>query len=223
MTDVQQSIQNLREELPQHVQLVAVSKFHPAEAIAEAYEGGQRVFGESRVQELQEKVQRLPQDIEWHFIGHLQQNKVKYIAPYVALIHAADSFKLLAEINRQAAKCGRVIACLLQLHVAQEETKFGFSVDECREMLEAGDWKSLTHIQIAGIMCMATNTDDEEVVRNEFRAARAFFEEAQSRFFADVPAFRVCSWGMSDDYPLAIKEGSNMVRVGSKIFGHRQY
>lgn len=223
MTDIQQSLLDIRDALPQHVQLVAVSKFHPAAAIAQAYEVGQRVFGESRVQELQEKVDVLPQDIEWHFIGHLQQNKVKYIAPYVALIHAVDSYKLLLEINKQAAKCGRVISCLLQLHVAQEETKFGFSLDECRTMLETQDWTTLNHVRIAGLMCMATNTDDDEVVRSEFQTAKSFFAEVQTRFFADAPYFRICSWGMSDDFPLAIEEGSNMVRVGSKIFGQRHY
>lgn len=209
--------------LPAGVRLVAVSKFHPNEAIEEAYATGQRIFGESKVQEMTGKYESLPKDIEWHFIGHLQTNKIKYMAPFVSMIHGIDSYKLLAEVNKQAAKAERTIDCLLQLHIAQEETKFGFSFDECREMLTAGEWKSLANIRICGLMGMATNTDSEEQIIREFRSLHNFFEEVKKEFFAGQPFFRELSMGMSDDYPLAIAEGSTLVRVGSKIFGERIY
>lgn len=218
---IQTRIEETLSRLPEGVQLVAVSKFHPAEAIAEAYAAGQRAFGESRVQELMDKQARLPHDIEWHFIGHLQPNKVKYIAPFISLIHAVDTLKLLHEIDKQGAKCGRRIPCLLQLHVAREETKFGFSVEEARQLLEGGEWKGLGHAKICGIMCMASNSDDLRQVKGEFRSARLFFEEARERFFPDDEDFCICSWGMSHDYPVAVEEGATMVRVGSKIFGER--
>ena len=157
---IQEEISQIKATLPEHVRLVAVSKYHPIEALQEAYEGGQRVFGESKVQEMTMKYKALPKDIEWHFIGHLQTNKIKYMAPYVALIHGVDSYKLLAEINKQALKVERIIPCLLQIHIAQEETKFGFSTDECRTMLEAGEWRSLNNVRIAGVMGMASNTED---------------------------------------------------------------
>lgn len=220
---IAQNIQQLQAELPEGVRLVAVSKFHPNEAIMEAYEVGQRVFGESKVQEMTAKYEALPKDIEWHFIGHLQTNKIKYMAPYVTLIHGVDSYKLLVEINKQAQKAGRVIDCLLQIHIAQEETKFGFTPDECREMLLAGEWKALTHIRICGLMGMATNSDDDEQVRAEFRLLSSLFKELKATFFAPDEAFCELSMGMSDDYPLAIAEGSTLVRVGSKIFGERVY
>lgn len=209
--------------LPTGVRLVAVSKFHPNEAIEEAYAAGQRIFGESKVQEMTGKYESLPKDIEWHFIGHLQTNKIKYIASYVSMIHGIDSYKLLAEVNKQAAKTERVIDCLLQLHIAQEETKFGFSFDECREMLAAGEWKSLANIRICGVMGMATNTNSEKQITREFRSLHAFFEEVKKEFFTDRPSFRELSMGMSHDYPLAVAEGSTLVRVGSKIFGERNY
>lgn len=209
--------------LPAGVRLVAVSKFHPNEAIEEAYAAGQRIFGESKVQEMTGKYESLPKDIEWHFIGHLQTNKIKYMAPFVSMIHGIDSYKLLAEVNKQAAKAERIIDCLLQLHIAQEETKFGFSFDECREMLTAGEWKSLANIRICGLMGMATNTDSEEQIIREFRSLHTFFEEVKKEFFAGRTFFRELSMGMSDDYPLAIAEGSTLVRVGSKIFGERIY
>lgn len=210
-------------ELPAGVRLVAVSKFHPNEAIEEAYAAGQRIFGESKVQEMTGKYESLPKDIEWHFIGHLQTNKIKYMAPFVSMIHGIDSYKLLAEVNKQAAKAGRVIDCLLQLHIAQEETKFGFSFDECRQMLSAGEWKSLANIRICGLMGMATNTDSEKQIEREFRSLHTFFNEVRKDFFADRPYFRELSMGMSHDYPLAVAEGSTLVRVGSKIFGERIY
>ncbi len=210
-------------ELPVGCRLVAVSKYHPVEALREAYGVGQRIFGESHVQELQMKHGELPQDIEWHFIGHLQTNKVKYIAPYVSLIHAVDSGRLLREIDKQAAKVGRRISCLLQLHVAEEESKFGFAPDECMDYLAAGEWSKLQHVQIAGMMCMATNTDDEARIRRDFALARATFVDAQQRFFSSDSAFCELSMGMSHDYRIAIEEGATLVRIGSTIFGNRVY
>lgn len=217
------TIQEINRELPKQTRLVAISKYHPAEMIQTAYEAGQRVFGESHVQELQQKVGVLPADIEWHFIGHLQTNKVKYIAPYVSLIHAVDSLRLLQEIEKQAARCNRTIRVLLQLHLAQEETKFGLTPAECDQLLSEGAWRDMPHIQIAGIMCMASNVDDETQIANEFRTARQYFEKARQQFFPDSEAFCECSMGMSDDYPIAVREGSTLVRVGSKIFGPRVY
>ena len=218
--------ENLRQvlaDLPQGVRLVAVSKFHPEEAILEAYGAGQRIFGESKVQEMSLKHEALPKDIQWHFIGHLQTNKVKYIAPYVALIHGIDSFRLLAEVEKQGAKAGRTIDVLLQIHIAQEETKFGFSPDECRQMLAEGQWKTLPHARICGLMGMATNTDNMEQVRDEFARLAALFKELKSEWFADAPWFKELSMGMSHDYPEAVRAGSTLVRVGSKIFGERDY
>lgn len=205
------------------VELVAVSKFHPAEVIQEAYDEGQRIFGESRAQELREKQATLPADIEWHFIGHLQPNKVKYIAPYISLIHAVDSLKLLNEINKQAAKHNRVINCLLELRVAQEATKYGMTPDECLALLEGGEWRELKNVQIAGMMCMASNTDNRAQIRQEFQRARACFDEAKARFFANGPAFCQRSWGMSEDYDIAMEEGATLVRIGTAIFGEREY
>lgn len=221
MTGIASRLQALREELPAGVRLVAVSKYQSVEVIREAYDAGQRVFGESRAQELLAKREVLPDDIEWHFIGHLQPNKVKYIAPFVSLIHAVDSVRLLREIDRQGARCGRVVPCLLQLHVAQEETKYGFAPDECLQMLADEDWRSLRNVRICGVMCMASNTDDEARVRHDFRLAADFFRQARSRFFADDAHFCDCSWGMSGDYRIAIEEGSTMIRPGSCLFGSR--
>lgn len=223
MSRIQEEIQTIKAGLPEGVRLVAVSKFHPIEALQEAYEGGQRIFGESKVQEMTQKHDALPKDIEWHFIGHLQTNKIKYMAPYVALIHGVDSYKLLAEINKQASKTGRIIPCLLQIHIAQEETKFGFSTDECLDMLEEGNWRTLEHIQIAGVMGMATNTEDEAQIRREFSTLSALFRRIKETYFKEVPAFKEISMGMSDDYQLAIAEGSTLVRIGSRIFGVRNY
>lgn len=223
MSHIQEQINEINANLPEHVRLVAVSKFHPIEALEEAYAAGQRIFGESKVQEMTQKQEALPKDIEWHFIGHLQTNKIKYMAPYVALIHGVDSYKLLAEINKQAAKVGRIIPCLLQIHIAKEETKFGFSTDECLQMLEEGNWKSLDHVQIAGVMGMATNTDDEAEISNEFETLSRFFHTLQTQYFQERPYFKEISMGMSDDYPIAIEKGSTLVRIGSKIFGERHY
>lgn len=216
-------IKEITAELPASARLVAISKYHPASCIEEAYAAGQRVFGESHVQELIGKEACLPKDIEWHFIGHLQTNKVKYIAPFISLIHAVDTIKLLREINKQAEKNNRVIDCLIQLHIAQEETKFGFTYEECRELLSSNEWKELKHINLRGLMCMASNTDDMNQVQQEFHEMRAFFEEMQQMVINDAPQFNELSMGMSHDYPIAVKEGSTLVRVGSKIFGNRIY
>ena len=197
-------------ELPQGVRLVAVSKFHPNEAIEEAYQAGQRIFGESKVQEMTAKYESLPKDIEWHFIGHLQTNKIKYMIPYVAMIHGIDSYKLLAEVNKQAVKAGRTVNCLLQIHVAQEETKFGFS---------AGEWKELTHVRICGLMGMASNTDCIEQINREFGLLNRLFNEIKTTWFIHSDTFCELSMGMSHDYHEAIAAGSTLVRVGSKIFG----
>lgn len=218
MSSIAERLAKIKKGIPATTQLVAVSKYFPAGAIAEAYTAGQRVFGESRAQELKEKYALLPKDIEWHFIGHLQPNKVKYIAPFISLIHAVDSFKLLQEINKQAMKHGRTIECLLQLHVACEETKFGYSLQECQEMLSEEEWKHLSNIKIRGVMCMASNVEDESQILEEFRIAHQFFLEIKSKFFSTDKDFNICSWGMSDDYHLALQEGSNMIRIGSKIF-----
>ena len=205
-------LNEVRATVQQGVELVAVSKFHPAALIKEAYDQGQRIFGESRVQELQAKHEALPADIQWHFIGHLQPNKVKYIAPYISLIHAVDSYKLLAEINKQAAKHNRVIPCLLELHIAQEESKYGFTPEACTALLEDGAWRALKNVQIAGLMCMASNTPDMVQVRSEFHQARVYFDELKQRFFADDPRFCERSWGMSHDYDVAMDEGATLVR-----------
>lgn len=216
-------LNEVRATVKQGVELVAVSKFHPAALIKEAYDQGQRIFGESRVQELQAKHEALPVDIQWHFIGHLQPNKVKYIAPYISLIHAVDSYKLLAEINKQAAKHDRVIPCLLELHIAQEESKYGFTPEACTALLEDGAWRALKNVQIAGLMCMASNTPDMVQVRSEFHQARVYFDELKQHFFADDPHFCERSWGMSHDYDVAMDEGATLVRVGTAIFGEREY
>lgn len=223
MYDVKGNLREVLGNLPAGVNLVAISKFHPNEYIEAAYAEGQRIFGESHEQELARKVESLPKDIEWHFIGHLQTNKVKYIAPYISMIESVDSLKLLKEINKQAAKHDRVVKVLLELHIAEEETKSGFSFDDCRELLEAGEWRTMEHVQICGIMMMASNTDDEQQIAQEFDAAYAFFREVKEKYFADDDAFCERSWGMSHDYRIAVKHGSNMVRVGTTIFGPRIY
>ena len=217
------NLQAVKEQMRPGVALVAVSKFHPAPLIEEAYRQGQRIFGESRVQELQAKHEALPADIEWHFIGHLQPNKVKYIAPYISLIHAVDSERLLSEIEKQGAKYQRVIPCLLELHLAEEETKYGFSPEACSEMLERGAWRELKHVQIAGLMCMATQTDDEVQVRREFHTALTLWQEYKQKYFAHDDAFKHRSWGMSHDYHIAMDEGATLVRIGTAIFGEREY
>lgn len=218
---IAENLASIRQQTPQHVTLVAVSKTKPNEAILQAYGAGQRIFGENRVQELQDKQPALPKDIEWHMIGHLQSNKVKYIAPFVRLIHGVDSFKLLKEINKQAAKNERIIDCLLQFHIATESTKFGLSLEEAQELLASQEFQDLANARIVGVMGMATFTSDQNLVRNEFSSLKSIFDELKSRFFADHPSFKTISMGMSGDFQLAIEEGSTMVRVGSSIFGAR--
>ncbi len=220
---IKSNLLDVLSELPERVRLVAVSKFNPKEAIMEAYAAGQRIFGESKVQEMTDKYEALPKDIEWHFIGHLQTNKIKYIVPYVSMIHGVDSYKLLCEINKQAEKGGRIIPCLLQIHIAQEETKFGFSFDECKDMLANEEWKNLTHISIQGLMGMATYTDSTKQIEAEFCSLSSFFTEVKQSYFDQKPDFKEISMGMSHDYPMAIAAGSTLVRVGSKIFGERIY
>lgn len=221
--DVAGNLHRVLSTLKDGVRLVAVSKFHPSEYIEAAYAEGQRTFGESHEQELARKVGELPSDIRWHFIGHLQTNKVKYIAPYITMIEAVDSLKLMREINKQAAKCGRVIDILLELHVAQEATKYGLTPDDCRALLADGEWRTLENVRICGLMAMASNTDDEARIRQDFTTAKALFDELKAQYFADAPWFCERSWGMSDDYPIAMECGSTMVRVGTAIFGPRVY
>ena len=223
MYDVKSHLHEVLSQLPQGVRLVAISKYHPNEYIEAAYAEGQRIFGESHEQELRQKHTSLPQDIEWHFIGHLQTNKVKYIAPYVTMIEAVDSLKLLREINKQAERCNRVIKVLLELHIAEEATKYGLTLDACRELLEAGEWRQMQHIQICGLMMMASFVDDQQQIRREMLTARDFFDEVKQKYFPDDDAFCERSWGMSDDYPIAIETGSTMVRIGTAIFGPRVY
>lgn len=213
----------IRASLPTGVRLVAVSKFKPAEDISALYQHGQRVFGENHAQEMKAKHEILPQDIEWHFIGHLQTNKVKYIAPYVSLIHSIDSLDLLKEVNKHAVKNNRVIPCLLQFHIADEETKFGFTFEECAAMLNSSEFQELKNVKIHGVMGMATFTDDQEQVRGEFRHLHQIFQDLKVQYFAQESDFKEISMGMSEDYPIAIEEGSTLVRIGSAIFGPRNY
>ena len=223
MYDVKGNLREVLADLPQGVHLVAISKYHPNEYIEAAYAEGQRIFGESHEQELRQKHETLPKDIYWHFIGHLQTNKVTYIVPYITMIEAVDSLKLLKEIDKQAAKCGRTIAVLLELHIAEEETKYGLTPDALRELLDDGEWRQLQHVRICGLMMMASNVDDMEQIRSEFRLAHRLFDEIKEQYFADVDYFRERSWGMSHDYKIAIEEGSTIVRIGTAIFGPRVY
>ena len=210
---IAESIQNIQKEIPETATLVAVSKTKPNKAIQEAYDSGQRIFGENKVQELAQKYEDLPKDIEWHLIGHLQTNKVKYIAPFVSMIHTVDSIKLLKEINKQATKNNRVIDCLFQVKIAEEESKFGLSKTETESLLNSEEIKELTNIKIVGLMGMATNSSDETQVKEEFNTLHTFFKQQ--------PELSILSMGMSGDYKIAIQEGSTMIRVGSTIFGGR--
>ena len=219
--DVGMNISVITKTLPAGVRLVAVSKTKPPEVIMKAYHAGHKIFGENKVQELVQKQMELPSDIEWHFIGHLQTNKVKYIAPFISLIHGIDSFKILKEVNKEGRKNNRVIPCLLQFHIAREETKFGFSEEEAREMLSSETFGTMKNIIIAGVMGMATFTDDHSLVRNEFRLLKYIFDVFKRDYFSGSREFREISMGMSDDYTIAVEEGSTMVRIGSKIFGSR--
>lgn len=209
----------IKNSIPSQVTLIAVSKTNPNRAILEAYEAGQRIFGENKVQELLDKYESLPKDIEWHMIGHLQSNKVKYIAPFVKLIHGVDSLKLLQEINKRAEQNNRIIDCLLQIHIAKEETKFGFDEEEVIEAFQSEEFKKMTNIKIVGLMGMATNTTDESQIRKEFKSLKQFFDKLSTLNFQ----LSTLSMGMSSDYKIAIEEGSTMVRIGSSIFGSRNY
>ena len=215
--------QEILQNIPGNVQLIAVSKLKPASEVEAAYALGQRHFGENWAQELKQKHEVLPKDICWHFIGHLQTNKIKYIIPYVHMIHSIDSFKLLQEVNRQAERHGRTVGCLLQFHIATEETKFGFSMEECEDMLQSPDFSALKNIEIKGVMGMASLTDDTVQVHREFHALHTFFDKLKREYFADQSSFKELSMGMTSDYRIAIEEGSTMIRVGSAIFGERDY
>jgi pyridoxal phosphate enzyme (YggS family) len=220
---VAENLTMIRAQIPAHVKLVCVSKFHPDSTIIEAYNAGERIFGESRVQELMEKQERLPKDIHWHFIGHLQTNKVKYLVPFVELIHGVDSLKLLSEINKQAEKINRVVNCLLQVHIATEETKFGFSAAEILELYQNKMLSDLSFIKVCGLMGMATFTDNHQQVRKEFKSLKSLFDIVKSDYADQDDHFSEISMGMSDDFQIAIEEGSTMVRIGSSIFGQRVY
>lgn len=216
-------LEKILDELqPAGVRLVAVSKTHPPERILELYHQGQRIFGENRVQELVPKYEVLPKDIEWHLIGHLQSNKVKYIAPFVACIQSVDSLKLLIEIDKQAQKYGRIIDCLLQFHIAEEETKFGLDLTEAEEILQSAEFQQLENVRITGVMGMATFTDDEVQVRREFRFLKSIFEKIKNRYFPTPGHFKEISMGMSGDYKIAVEEGSTLVRIGTLLFGERE-
>lgn len=216
---ISENFARIKAQLPPHVTLIAVSKTKPVEVIQEAYATGHRIFGENRVQELVPKYEALPKDIAWHLIGHLQTNKVKYIAPFVAMIHSVDSFKLAEEINKQAAKNNRIIDILLQVFIAQEETKFGLSPEELIALLQSPEFQQLQHIRVRGLMGMATNTDNNEQVRAEFRQLKKLADDVKAKF--NLPHFDTVSMGMSGDFPLAVEAGSTMVRVGSLLFGGR--
>lgn len=223
MSDISDNIQNIRASLPANVKLVAVSKTRTAEEIIEASNTGQVIFGENRAQEMADKHSKINLPIKWHMIGHLQTNKIKYIAPFVTLIQSVDSFKLLKEINKEAEKNNRIISCLLQVYIAKEESKFGFSEEELNEMLNSLDFKNLNYVKIIGLMGMATFSDDESLTRKEFKSLKTTFDSIKSLYFINNKEFCEISMGMSGDYKIAIEEGSTMVRVGSSIFGERVY
>lgn len=223
MINVKDNLKKVQDSLPKGVGLVAVSKFHPVELLREAYDAGQRMFGESRAQELLQKVGQMPDDVKWHFIGHLQTNKVRSIIPYVAMIHSIDSEKLLRVVDSEAERAGRVVDVLLQLHVALEKTKFGMTADECVAMVESGVLAELAHVRVCGVMGMATNTDDENEIRAEFRKIKRVFDLLHDGCLRDSDCFREISMGMSEDYQIAVEEGSTLVRIGHSIFGERQY
>lgn len=218
--NIESNIRALSRVIPPNVKLVAVSKTRTPEEMMEAYEAGQRAFGENRVREIVSKYQVMPADTEWHFIGHLQTNKVKQIASFIRLIHSIDSLHLLTEVNQEAAKCNRVIDCLLQFYIATEETKFGLDLQEAKDLLESQEFRSFANIRIAGVMGMATLTDDKEKIRQEFRTLKGYFELLRQQYFFGQSSFREISMGMSGDYPIAIEEGSTMIRIGTRIFEH---
>jgi len=218
---IAENLAAIKKTIPENVTLVAVSKTYPVENILEAYIAGQRIFGENKVQEMADKYPELPKDIEWHLIGHLQSNKVKYIAPFVSLIHSVDSLKLLQEIDKQASKNNRIIDCLLQFHIAKEESKFGLNIHEAENILNSHELKSMKNIRIVGVMGMASFTQDQTIIQTEFKTLKTIFDSLKSNHFANNNAFRIISMGMSGDYELAVQNGSTMVRIGSSIFGKR--
>ena len=221
MGSIAENLVQIQKNIPSDVKLIAVSKFKPIEVIKEAYQAGQRLFGENKAQEMTEKYQDLPKDIQWHFIGHLQTNKVKYITPFVDLIHSVDSIKLLSEINRQGEKYNRIINCLLQFYIAKEDTKFGFSLQEANEMLDNNFFINYKHIRVCGVMGMATFTDNHTQIRSEFINLKKIFIHLKENHFPQTDYFKEISMGMTDDYQIAIEEGSTMIRIGSAIFGSR--
>lgn len=219
--DVGKNITEIKKTLPSGVRLVAVTKTKSPDIIMEAYHSGHKIFGENKAQELIQKYGDLPGDIEWHFIGHLQTNKAKFLAPFVNMIHGIDSFKILKTVNKEAKKNNRVIPCLLQFHIAEETTKFGLSEEEAHEMLDSEEFKALKNVSVAGVMGMATFTENEMQVRNEFRFLKKIFDKLKKEYFRGKKEFKEISMGMSDDYVIAVEEGSTIVRIGSKIFGER--
>jgi len=221
MNSIQENINKIKQNIPNYVTIIAVSKFQPIEKIQSAYDAGHRDFGENYVQEMVDKYQLLPKDIHWHFIGHLQTNKVKYIVPFVHLIHSVDSLKLLKEINKQAEKNQRVVSCLLQIHIAEEETKFGLSSQEALDILSSEEIKLFQFIKIKGLMGMATNTNNTEQIKKEFLSLKSLFDQFKNTFHLPNVQFEILSMGMSNDYPLAIECGSNAIRIGTLIFGER--
>lgn len=220
---IKENLEKIRQTVPSGARLIAVSKTKPVEMLQEAYDAGQRLFGENKALEMRDKHEALPKDIEWHFIGHLQSNKVKYIAPFVSLVHSVDSLQILQELNKHAAKNGRVIDCLLQFHTASEETKFGMDMGEVEELLGSDEYKAMENVRIVGVMGMATNTPDRDLIRREFAQLKSYFDQLKSTHFAAEPSFKEISMGMSGDYQIALEEGSTLVRVGSSIFGARDY
>ncbi|MEI7662812.1 MAG: YggS family pyridoxal phosphate-dependent enzyme [Bacteroidota bacterium] len=218
---ITESLSRLQLSVPEHVKIVAVSKTKPVSSILEAYAAGQRIFGENKAQELVLKHSLLPSDIEWHFIGHLQTNKVRYIAPFIQLIHSIDSLNLLCEVDREAGKYNRVIDCLLQFYIATEETKFGLTADEAKQLLGSEKFKLLKHVRITGVMGMSSFTDDQQTIRKEFKTLKDAYDLLKSLYFNDDTFFSELSMGMSGDYRIAIEEGSTMIRIGTTIFGNR--
>lgn len=223
MSAIANEITKIKSSLPATTRLIAVSKTKPVEDLQQAYDAGQRVFGENKALEMRDKHEVLPNDIQWHFIGHLQTNKIKYIISYVSLIHSIDSCNLLNEVNIAATKKDRVVDCLLQFHIADEDTKYGLSFDEAQELLNSPEYKAMNNIRIVGVMGMATFTDNQDQIRQEFRNLKSIFDRLKEQYFADNDSFKEISMGMSDDYPIAIEEGSTLIRVGSVIFGKRNY
>lgn len=220
---IKENLTSIKATLPDGVTLIAISKTKPVSDVQEAYDAGQRVFGENHALEMRDKHEALPKDIQWHFVGHLQTNKIKYIVPFVTLIHSIDSSRLLEAVNAGGAKCDRVVDCLLQFHIASETTKFGLDMDEAKALLDSDTFKNMHNIRICGVMGMATFTDDEVEIHKEFKNLHSIYETLKQEYFHQTPYFKEISMGMSDDYPIAIEEGSTMIRLGSKIFGARNY